>query len=73
MLAFAYPTSFRQLETLLLLVPLSFALAFLLSPTLDSHHLAGPRSLCLSLHRVDIPLGFISFLSTLLSPLVIPP
>ena len=58
---------------MLLLVPLSFALAFLPSPTLDSHHLAGPRSLWLSLHRVDIPLVFISFLSTLLSLLVIPP
>ena len=73
MLASACPTSFRRLKTLLLLVPLSFAYTFLLSPTLDSHHLAGPRSLCLSLHRVDIPLVFISFLSTLLSPLVISP
>ena len=73
MLTSACPTSFRRLETLLLLVPLSFALAFLLSPTLDSHHLAGPRSLCLSLHRVDIPLVLISLLSTLLSLLVILP
>ena len=73
MLASACPTSFRRLETLLLLVPLSFALAFLLSPTLDSHHLAGPRSLHLSLNRMDIPLVLISLLSTLRPLLVIPP
>ena len=72
MLSSACPTSLRRPETLLLLVPL-FALAFLLSPTLDSHHLAGPRSLSLSLHRVDIPSLFISLLSTLLSLLVISP
>ena len=40
------------------------ALAFMLSLTLDSIHLAGPRSLRLSLNRVGIPFLF-SLLSTL--------
>ena len=73
MFSSACPTSLRRPETLLLLVTLSFAFAFLLSPTSDSHHLAGPRSLSLSLNRVDILLVLIPLLYTLRPLLVISP
>ena len=68
MITTASPTPSRLLlgRLLIPLFPFSLALAFLLSLTLDSHHLAGPRSLCLSLNSVDIPLAFIALLSTLL-------
>ena len=49
----------------LLLPFLALSLAFLLSLTLDNEHLAGPRSLWLSLYSVDSSLLFISLLSTL--------
>ena len=47
------------------LLALSTFASLLLSLTLDSVHLAGPRRLCLSLNNVDSSLGFIPFLSTL--------
>ena len=74
MITTARPTPLRLLlgRRLLLLFPFALTLAFLLSLTLDSIHLAGPYSLCLSLHSVDISLIFIALLSTLLF-LLIPP
>ena len=65
--------SFLLGSLLLLFLPfLALAFASLLSLTLDSVHLAGPRRLRLSLNRVDSSLLFISLLSTL-RLLLIPP